>query len=715
MRMPPLVHRSIAVLAGAIALFATLILPAAGAQGPVKPGSERCQPPSECPSSAGQAPPPEAATTPPAWSQKVTVVAGRDEQRLGDTASRVAVLDASDLRATSAVTLDDALRQVPGFSLFRRTGSRAANPTAQGASLRGIGPSGASRTLVLIDGLPLNDAFGGWVYWSRVPHVALERAELLEGGASDIYGSGALAGVVEGVVRQDSSHSLELAIASPEEELASLYAAGRWGNWGARVTGEAFRTDGYYLIDEGRGAVDAPASSSHLGGEVRLDRRSERGAWFLQGAGFGESRGNGTVAQTNNTDWGQVATGADFSSVRIRAFYGTQTYHQTFTSVTADRNSETLTRTQRVPSRDAGASVFWSLTSRRNALSLGLDSRFVHGRSEETGFVAGRATTFTDAGGDQASVGIFATGRVALGARGILSVGGRVDRWSLGSASSLTTPLATGQTSTTQFEDRATTAFSPRASLLVRLRREFRLTAAGYGAFRAPTLNELYRSFRVGDTQTLANANLTAERLVGGEAGIDWERGRVHARVVVYRASVRDPVANVTIRSTPQLITRQRQNLGETRSQGFTSDLTASWRAFQFGAGYALTDAKVIEFSAAPELEGNAVAQVPRHQWTAQARGAVLGFDASVQARYGGSQFEDDLNTLVLERYFVLDARVGRRIRGDIEVFVAAENLANSRYPVGLTPLETLGPPRIVRAGVRLDRLAGKRVSPPGK
>lgn len=663
-----------------------------------------------------QPPPPETAATPPAWSQKVTVIAGREEQRLGDTASRVAILDAHDLRATSAVTLDDALRQVPGFSLFRRTGSRAANPTAQGASLRGIGPSGASRTLVLIDGIPLNDAFGGWVYWSRVPHVALERAELLEGGASDLYGSGALAGVVHGLVRQDTGASLELAVASPQEELASLYATGRRGGWGARLTGEAFRTDGYYLIDDGRGALDAPATSSHLSGELRLDRRFERVTWFLQGAGFGESRGNGTEAQVNDTDWGQVATGADLSGgFSFRAFYGTQTYRQTFSAVAADRNSESLTRTQRVPSRDAGASLHWTLTSKRNALSLGLDSRFVHGRSEETAFVAGRATTFADAGGDQANVGAFATGRVALGSRGILSVGARLDRWALSSASSRLTPLATGQTSETPFEDRAATALSPRASILVRLDREFRLTAAGYGAFRAPTLNELYRSFRVGDTQTLANANLTAERLVGGEAGIDWERGPVHARAVVFRASVRDPVANVTLRTTPQLITRQRQNLGETRSQGVTLDFTASWRRFHFGAGYALTDAKVVEFGAAPELEGNSLAQVPRHQWTTQARGTVLGFEASVQARYGGSQFEDDLNALVLESYFVLDARVARRIRRGVEVFAAGENLANSRYPVGLTPIETLGPPRIVRLGIRLDHLPGKRVSPPGK
>ena len=113
--------------------------------------------------------------------EDVTVTAARGETRLGDTAARVIVMGEDDLRGTAAPTLDDALRQVPGFSLFRRSDSRVSNPTAQGASLRGVGASGASRTLVLLDGVPLNDAFGGWVYWSQVPRIALERVEVMEG------------------------------------------------------------------------------------------------------------------------------------------------------------------------------------------------------------------------------------------------------------------------------------------------------------------------------------------------------------------------------------------------------------------------------------------------------------------------------------------------------------------------------------------------------
>jgi len=111
---------------------------------------------------------------PAAFQDKVTVTASRHPEALGDTPASVLVLGSSDLRTTAGIGLDDALRQVPGFTLFRRTPSRAANPTTQGASLRGLAGSGASRAVVLEDGVPLNDPFGGWVYWGRVPRVAVK-------------------------------------------------------------------------------------------------------------------------------------------------------------------------------------------------------------------------------------------------------------------------------------------------------------------------------------------------------------------------------------------------------------------------------------------------------------------------------------------------------------------------------------------------------------
>ena len=105
-------------------------------------------------------------------------------------------LDRAHIAAAPALRLDDQLRTVPGFSLFRRTSSAVANPTTQGVTLRGLSASGASRTLVVADDVPLNDPFGAWVYWDRVPLAALQRVDVLRGASGDVHGNDALGGVI---------------------------------------------------------------------------------------------------------------------------------------------------------------------------------------------------------------------------------------------------------------------------------------------------------------------------------------------------------------------------------------------------------------------------------------------------------------------------------------------------------------------------------------
>ncbi|MGH9897671.1 MAG: TonB-dependent receptor, partial [Pyrinomonadaceae bacterium] len=198
---------------------------------------------------------------PPVLSEEVTVTATRTETKIGDTAASVRLIDNEALTSTSALTVDDALRQVPGVILFRRSGSRTANPTSQGVSLRGVGASGASRALVFYDDVPLNDSFGGWVYWSRVPRVSIDRIEVLRGGASNLYGSAALGGVVQVISRDnqtlfrhdaDLNHdyvlSLESSYGTQTTPDASIYASGRIGRrreWSGSIAAEGFYTNGY--------------------------------------------------------------------------------------------------------------------------------------------------------------------------------------------------------------------------------------------------------------------------------------------------------------------------------------------------------------------------------------------------------------------------------------------------------------------------------------
>ncbi len=658
----------------------------------------------------------DAASQPPAVaaSGSITVTAARAERRLADTPAAVTVLSADDLAASAGTAIDETLRQVPGFSLFRRTDSRFANPTTQGASLRGLGASGASRALVLADGVPMNDPFGGWIVWGRVPRAAIGSLTVLSGAASDLYGSAALGGVVELVRRRPAAapHAVaEISYGELATADATLYAGGRRGAWGASAAAEGERTGGYVAVPEpARGAVDTAVDSRRSALEVALERRGETGpGFFVRGSAYDESRDNGTPLQTNSTALRAWSAGADWNGGRgalgLRAFGGEQLYRQSFSSIAIDRESEQLARLQRVPANDAGGSVEGSFAvGGDDALLAGLDVREVSGASREQ--IVTAAGALPAAGeGRQRSAGLYVEDLAQLGPRVSLSLGGRLDSWQNDEAR-LTTAAGT-----TPLPDRSERAASPRAALRVQASDRLSLSVAAYRGFRAPTLNELYRTFRVGNVTTLANPDLAAERLGGGEAGALFTSpgGRLSARATLFWLEVDHAISNVTLSTTPSLITRRRENLGRTRSRGVEAEATARLsRHWSLSGGYILSDARVVSFPADRRLEGLSVAQVPRQQLAAELRREGEATRLSLAARYVGRQFDDDQNQLPLAGFVALDARasraLGRAWGESLSLFLAGENLLDRHYEVGRTPVLTVGPPRLLRLGLRLDR-----------
>ena len=655
--------------------------------------------------------------TPTSPLAEVIVTPTRTPTRIDETAASLVVLNNSNLNTTAAATLDDTLRQVAGFSLFRRSGSRTANPTSQGVSLRATGASGASRALVLADGVPLNDPFGGWVYWNRVPRESINQVEVLLGGASHLYGNAALGGVIHIETRQPTANTLSLTTSYGNEMTpnASLYAAGTRNGWGGSLAAEFFDTEGYVLVpaDE-RGLVDTAAGTRDLTSTFHLERNfGEAGKIFGSASFFGESRENGTPLQTNRTHLRQFVFGGSWNSKHagafsVRAYGGTQVYDQNFSAISADRNSETLTRVQRVPAQVFGVSAQWSrLIGDHQTFVAGFEGREVRGASDEIVYVNGRASSLIGAGGREKSGGAYFEDLVRFGSRLFLSLGGRVDHWQNYDALSATRPItAASPTSLTLFPDRDETAFSPHASIVFRVSEHVSLLASMSRAFRAPTLNELYRSFRVGNVVTQANENLLAERLTGGEAGVRVTsvNDKLTFRGNFFWNDITRPIANVTLSTTPALITRQRQNLGRTSSRGIELQADAQLsRSWSLSGSYLFADAEVVEFPANSALVGLTLPQVPRHQFTFQALYTNPSIaTVGLQGRASSSQFDDDLNQFRLDPYFTLDAHVSRRVNKWFELFCAVENVFNQRYEVGKTPVTTLGPPILIRGGIRL-------------
>ena len=260
--------------------------------------------------------------------EQVTVSATRTPAIVADTANSVVLVSRADLANSGALTLDDTLRQVPGFTLFRRAGSLAANPTTQGVSLRGTGGSGAGRALVLHNGVPINDPFGGWVYWDRIPQISVQEVEVLRGGASDLYGAGALSGVVTLQPRRPTLN--EFSAETYYGNSSTPEGAGFWnvqmGKTSLHATGEAFSSDGYFIVrEQDRGAVDSKAGQTHYTGSIGVAQDLSNGRVIFGDVSlFREERGNGTELQMNHTRIGQVVAGTDWTlgkgSLNLRAY-----------------------------------------------------------------------------------------------------------------------------------------------------------------------------------------------------------------------------------------------------------------------------------------------------------------------------------------------------------------------------------------------------------
>jgi len=650
--------------------------------------------------------------------EQVTVTAARTETALGSTAASVRVLSPAELSTTAALTIDDTLRQVPGFQLFRRSGSRTANPTSQGVSLRGVGASGASRALVLADGIPFADPFGGWIYWDRMPRAAVKQMEVVRGGASDLYGNSAMGGVINIITRasEERALSFDLSYGNENSPNASIYADKRFKKFSTGVAGELFNTGGYINVRSNeRGAVDTPVSSRHR--TLNLDFEYQPGEtvrWFLKPSYFAESRANGTPLQTNRTRVAEIDAGTDLNLAHLgemsfRGYLSKQTYDQNFSAIAANRNTETLTRVQRVPAQSAGLMFQWSgAMGNHQSLVGGLEAREVRGASDEIVYGGGIASSLVGAGGRQRSYALFISDSLQLNPKFSITAGARLDFFKNFDGVSVSRAISAGALDrVTKFADVSERALSPHLSLLYQANSSLSFFGSLYGAFRAPTLNELYRSFRVGNVLTLANENLKRERATGGEAGARlslWE-DRFDLRTSFFATDVSDPIANITLTSSAALITRQRQNLGRTRSRGLEIDSTVRLkRNLNLNVGYLFSDARVISFAANPLLEGLLIPQTPQQSFTFQiSYASAKNYQVSFQGRASGRQFEDDQNLLSLPGFFTLDAYASRKLNRQLEIFAAVENVFNTHYQVGRTPVVTVGPPALFRVGIKVN------------
>ena len=667
----------------------------------------------------------EVTLQPAAVTQTVTVTADRGLAGVDDQATSIAVLDAEQLGAAPALALDDRLRQVAGFQLFRRTSSWTANPTTEGVSLRGLGSTAASRTLVVSDQVPLNDPFGGWIHWDEIPSLAIADVQLERGGAADLYGSSAVGGVIAvDPVRpaqrvQVAADALGATEKSGEGDLL-VSAAGRPGS--VLLAGSGVDTGGYIpTAPAARGRVDVPAKVAEESGrlEWRTPVAASGNTAFLRGNVLNEVRGNGTADQTNGTRLWRYLGGGDLVAGRgeaaLRVFGDRETYRQSFSAIAADRESEVLTRLQRVPTDEFGFSATGSQAIGKGLTAgLGLDLRDVRATDAESPVSGGVVSSTVDTSAHQRELGGYAE---AIWQPRAWSVAGsvRVDSFQTFDGRQVATNKA-GAVAEPEIEEVVT---SPHLGVTRQLAHGVTLTgtANAFRAFRGPTMNELYRTGQVGQQTTLANPSLLSERATGFEFGAEFADGRVHGtalghvRASYFWTEVNRPVSAVLLSQTATAQTLQRQNLGQIRSRGVSVEAaTARWRGVDASFGYQLAVATVTAFNTSSpvqaNLTGNWIPEVPREMLT-----AVVNYDAPrlatlhLIASYTGRAFDDANNQFLLHPYPRFDVSAERRVLGRVvrglSLYAGVQNVADRAIDAGRTPVLTLAAPRLIEAGLR--------------
>lgn len=648
---------------------------------------------------------------PAGQNESISITAFRTPLAPLDSPVSTRLLTNQELRESASTTTDDKLRQVPGLELFRRSSSLVANPTSQGISLRGLGSTAASRTLVLSDNVPILDPYGGWIHWEELPELSVRAIEVVRGGASDLYGSSAIGGVINFVPVHAEGNGFEYlssygSLNTTDNTLLGTVKYGRWAGLGA---GGLLRTDGYTLVAPAyRGTVDIPSNVHAQNGLVEIDRSFlATGRAFLRGSGFNEARSNGTPLQTNGTRLWRYISGADWTaasggSLVLRFFGDNEHYRQSFSSIAANRNSETLTRFGLTPAQELGAAANWTQPFRADFVWLaGADTHDVRATDNETLFKAGKPSGLIDTSARQRQTGIYSE-MLWTPNKWTISAGGRVDFFRNFDAGQWTSPpiVLTGLPKISQ------TVFDPRLGIVRRLGANFSITGSAFRAYRAPTQNELYRTGQVGQQITQPNPDLLSERATGWEAGFQGAIPRSEAtyRVSYFWTQVNDPITALLLSSTPTQQLLKRENLGQIESRGVAVDgEVAPLRWLSLIGGYQYADATVTKFAPQPSLVGTWIPEVARNMGTLQVRASrpKLGV-VSLQGRISGRQYDSTGNTFPLSGYFRLDAYGSHDFGHRLEVFASGENIFDRSIQVGRTPVLTLGTPQVGRIGVRL-------------
>ncbi len=590
-----------------------------------------------------------------------------------------------------AAGIAELLADDPTFALYRREGSLQANPTAQGVSLRNTGATATSRTLVLRNGVPQNDPFGGWINWNRLPAQSFQSVDLLSPSRSLAWGSGSAGGVIllEDRSPQDAGGRLDLEVGDPGSILAYARQSHAGDSFALSVEAFGNHRDGFKRVHPSDdGPIDREATMESLGARIALELNRSNGRWLIEGSGYSEERGNGLPQAENSTDAWDLSARRQIESTEwaasALAYLQHREFKNTFSATDDARTSDRVVLDQfSVPAWSAGGALSLVRTLNEGTeLFSGLDTRWIEGETNERFFNDG--TIFRrqrEGGGEQILAGIFAGARWGRGDFDI-EVSSRLDHWRLYNGRLIVEDLTGGPAgSRSDFDDRDDFEPSAQITLGWEPNKDWRLEIAASQNFRLPTINELYRPFRIGSDTTLANAELEPERFRSIRASVAFapEGGRLRLEGSILHYWIEDAIANVTLDPDPSGALAQRLNVP--KAEVFGLELAADYaltESLDLSLRYAYSQARFRSSAGGIDIDGNDFPLAPEHRATGSLRYRTGDWLAEIQTRYESESFDDTNNLRAIPDAFTLNAGLQYQINARTSVHLRAENLLDA-------------------------------------
>ncbi|MFM2302283.1 MAG: hypothetical protein RLZZ84_2019 [Pseudomonadota bacterium] len=638
------------------------------------------------------------------------VVTGRGLQETpAAPAYDVQRIDSDQLRSAASGRIEDALSAVAGFQQFRRSDSRSSNPTAQGVTLRALGGNASSRSLVLLDGVPMADPFFGHIPLSAIAPERLAAARVTRGGGAGAFGSGAVAGTIE----LDSAGPDQLGLVSGtllgsdrgDSELSGSLSP-RLGSGFAVLSGRWDRGDGFWTTPV---AQRVPASArarydSWSAGVRAVAPLTPDVELQARGLAFGDHRTlrfKGAETSTEGQDASLRLVGKGAWQFDLLGYVQARNFTNIVVSSTSFK--KTLDQRNTPATGWGGKAELRPPVGDAHVLRIGSDWRVASGTMFEDAYSAatGLVTARRSAGGRGSDVGFYVEDDWTLGAL-TLTGGGRADRWTIASGFFREANAAGLVTTDTQFASRAGWDGSLRGGAVLQVGGGLDLRGSAYSGLRQPTLNELYRPFTVFPVTTRANAALANERLVGFEGGLDYAPlPGLRLTLTGFDNRVAHAIANVTIAAN----VRERRNVDAVHARGVEAGLEARLGQFTLDGSLAWTHARVEASGTSIGLNGKRPAQTPRLAASAGLGWKpAAGWNLALRIKHVGAQFEDDLETDVLPAATTLDGFAELPVGKGFSVVLRAENLTDAavmtRNQAGSIDL---GPPRTLWAGLRIS------------